>query len=408
MLVFVQNKQFVGRVKFAYMAMIALMLAGCSIAPGSGPKHSSFTTGSITHYEADSANEVDFALVDVDTKVAKILKNDAPIKVTLDLPEGQRGFSQKLRVGDLISLSILESEKGGLFVNDGANLPHGNKIVFPNQRVNDNGYIKIPFAGEIKAAGLEASTLAKKIEEKLQNRAIEPQAIVAVEERSGRMVSVGGHVRVPGQFEIPLEGLRLLDALALAKGSVEQHHELMVTIQRKGRKSTARLTTIIDDPKQNIYLKDGDNVIVEIKKRFFSVLGSITTQSRRFFTSDEMTIQDGIASAYGLDDNRAHAKMVMLYRPTKREILDKIGVDLSKYDEDETIIPVIYKFDLQNPSGLFLAGAVPMQENDLIYIATSPVHDIVKLNRLLQIPGTLQNNNANAITNTDAATNVLK
>lgn len=393
--------------KCVLLLIAALNMAGCAIAPGSGPKQDSFITGSITHYEDKKEQKLNFALVDVNEKVATALKNDHIHEQKLALPVGKPNHSQKLQPGDLVSLTIFESDKGGLFVNDGTNLPQGNKVIFPDQRVNEAGYLKIPFAGNVKATGREPTSIAAEIEEKLKDRAIEPQVVLALEKPVGRTVSVGGHVRVPNQFSIPVGGLRLLDALALAKGSVEEHHELMVSVHRKGKKTSARLAAIVDDPKQNIYLQNGDNVVVEIKKRFFKILGSINNQSRRPFTSDDMSIQDGIASAYGLDDDRAQAKMVMLYRPTSRKILERIGVDLSAYGEDENTIPAVYKFDLQDPSGFFLAGEVPMHENDLIYVATSPVHDIVKLNRLLQIPGTFHNNNMNAITNTDAALNVF-
>ena len=56
-------------------------------------------------------------------------------------------------VGDVISVTIFEAAAGGLFIPAEAGVRPGNYVTLPEQTVDNDGNITVPYAGEIKAAG---------------------------------------------------------------------------------------------------------------------------------------------------------------------------------------------------------------------------------------------------------------
>ena len=58
-----------------------------------------------------------------------------------------------LGIGDVVSITIFEAEVGGLFVPGDAGARPGNFVTLPNQIVDSNGNITVPYAGTIRAAG---------------------------------------------------------------------------------------------------------------------------------------------------------------------------------------------------------------------------------------------------------------
>jgi protein involved in polysaccharide export with SLBB domain len=85
----------------------------------------------------------------------------------------QRVAAKKLRfgVGDILRVTIFEARPGGLFIPDGG-LRQGNFITVPEQELDSDGNIAIPYAGTIRAAGRTAVQLQRAIEEGLKNRAM--------------------------------------------------------------------------------------------------------------------------------------------------------------------------------------------------------------------------------------------
>jgi polysaccharide biosynthesis/export protein len=54
-----------------------------------------------------------------------------------------------LGVGDVVSITILEAGPGGLFVQSDAGARPGNFVMRPDQVVDTNGNITVPYGGTI-------------------------------------------------------------------------------------------------------------------------------------------------------------------------------------------------------------------------------------------------------------------
>jgi protein involved in polysaccharide export with SLBB domain len=83
-------------------------------------------------------------------------------KASAPLP---RGIT--LGIGDVVSVTIFEPP-GGLFVPSDAGARPGNFVTLPNQIVDSNGNITVPYAGTIPAAGRTPSEVQQAINEALR------------------------------------------------------------------------------------------------------------------------------------------------------------------------------------------------------------------------------------------------
>ena len=83
-------------------------------------------------------------------------------------------------VGDILSVTIFEASSGGLFIPAEASVRPGNFVTIPNQAVDMNGNVSVPYAGTIRARGRTPVEVQQAIVDALKNRAIDPQVIVSV------------------------------------------------------------------------------------------------------------------------------------------------------------------------------------------------------------------------------------
>jgi len=72
-----------------------------------------------------------------------------------------------LGVGDVVSVTMFEAEPGGLFVPNELGARPGNFVTLPNQTVDTNGNITVPYAGTIRALGRTPAEVREAINEAL-------------------------------------------------------------------------------------------------------------------------------------------------------------------------------------------------------------------------------------------------
>ena len=82
--------------------------------------------------------------------------------------DGHRGIT--LGIGDIVSVTIFEAEAGGLFLPSEAGARPGNFVTLPDQIVDSDGNITVPYAGTIRAAGRTPLEVQQAIIEALTRR----------------------------------------------------------------------------------------------------------------------------------------------------------------------------------------------------------------------------------------------
>ncbi len=302
---------------------------------------------------------------------------------------GPRGGG--IGVGDLVGVTIFESGAGGLFIPAEPGTRNSNAINLPNQQVDNGGNITVPYAGDVHVAGMTAQGVARTIEARLSGRALDPQAIVSVTERRSNAVSVTGDLNASAHFSIDPGGERLLGALSRAGGPKFPAYETNVTINRHGVSETALMSDITRTPSQNVQLQPGDAIYVQHAPRYFLALGALgpgqylgLINRRLNFDDSRLTLADAMARVGGLQDDRANARGVFVYRFERRDRLAALGGTLPTTNAD--VIPTIYVVDLIDPAGYFLANRFQMRNEDLIFVSNAPETELTKfLNVVLPI-----------------------
>ncbi len=331
-----------------------------------------------------SAGRDGYALVAVDSAIATRLgrKEDGP-RFSL-AATGVAQASIGVGIGDALQVTIFETGSGGLFIPADAGSRPGNFVQLPAQQVGQDECISVPFAGLIHAAGRTTTDIQREIERKLAGRALEPQVVVTFAERHANGISVLGDVNSALRFSMDAGGERLLGAVARAGGSRFADYESVVRLQRGGSVLTALLSSIAAEPLQNLLLQPGDVVYVSHQPRYFLAVGATgqtTTLSqldRRFpFGDSRLTLADALAKAGGLQDDRANARAVFLYRTETKSALEAMGIDVAS--SLPAAVPTIYAIDLTDPGGFFLSNRIDMHNGDTIYVSNAPITDVQKV-----------------------------
>jgi polysaccharide biosynthesis/export protein len=359
----------------------ALACGACSSLPTSGPASSYVRTG-----EANPQS-LPYAFVPLTSDVEDVLERHSA-KISRVFADDHGPTDIRLGVGDIVNITLFESMAGGLFIPSDSAARPGNFITLPNQSVDTNGNITIPYAGSIRAKGRTVSEVQDAITGALKDRAIEPQAVVAPVEQRSSSVSVLGEVGTPSRFPVNASGERLLDIIARAGGPKDRGYDTWVMLNRNGRQATAPFAAIVNDKANNIYIQPRDTIYVFTQPQTFLALGASGQQGQFPFGAWRLSLAEAVAKAGGLNDNLADPESVFLYRGEPREVAETLGIDGSRFSG--TMVPVIYNLNLRDPAGYFLATKFEMRNKDVIFASNARTVEGTKfLNYLRLIIGTV-------------------
>jgi polysaccharide export outer membrane protein len=367
---------------------LAGMLATACSLPIDGPRHRDITARASVSVVSDRhAVAIDYALVDI---------NGAVLEHAVDLGPGSffRTFGQRrgppptirVGVGDVVQVTVFESAVGGLFIPAEAGVRPGNFVTFPPQQVGRSGTISIPYAGEIQAADRSLGDIERAIESKLSGRAIEPQVVVTLTEQNATEVAVLGDViNGANKFKIRFGGERILDMISRAGGIKFPGFDLFVTLQRGNKRATVYFPTLVNNPAENLFVAPGDTIYVYREQQKFVAFGALATVGQTSgltaqfpFDQESLSLNEAVAKAGGLLDSRAHPGQVFLYRMEYRDVLEKIGVNLKPFPQEQKFVPTVYRANFSDPSSFFVAQAFPMRHKDVIYVSNADSVEVVK------------------------------
>jgi polysaccharide export outer membrane protein len=347
------------------LLVVALGLGSgsCTIMPNSGPAGEDVRAGQ--PLEPDG---LPYAVLKVTPEVVQILASYAPRLVGY-FPDRRPPREIRFGVGDIVSVTIFEAAAGGLFIPSEAGVRPGNFITLPNQAVDSQGNISVPYAGAIRAQGRTASQVEQAIVDALKNRAIEPQVVVALIEQRTSMISVLGEVNTPARFPASAAGERILDAITRAGGPKGQGFDTWVMLERAGRRATVPFGALVYEPSNNIYVHPYDLLYVYREPQTYVAFGASGQQGQFNFEAWRISLAEAVAKAGGLNDTLAEPAFVFVYRGETREVAEKLGVDTSQFQGP--IIPVVYNVNFRDPAGYFLATKLQMRNKDVVYVSNA-------------------------------------
>jgi polysaccharide export outer membrane protein len=360
----------------------AVLTAGCGslLLPASGPN-------SIVVRAGIPWNGPAYGLVRLTPKVINTLDEYGPRTLSAVFGDHRPPPEIHFGIGDVVSVTIFEAAAGGLFIPAEAGVRPGNYVTLPNQPVDTKGFISVPYAGLVPAAGKTPSQVNQEIVDRIKNRAIEPQAVVALVTQNTSLITVIGEVN-NSQFSptgrIPAQpaGERLLDVITRAGGMRDQGQDTWVVLERHGHRASAPFGSLVYEPGNNIWAWPGDTLYLYKEPQTYLAFGASGQQGQFQFSAGSqssawrMTLAEGVAAAGGLIDVQADPGSVFLYRREPRELAEKLGVDCSKMDGPT--VPVVYSVSLADPSGYFLATRMQMHNKDVIFAANAQSVEITK------------------------------
>lgn len=351
-------------------AVVLSLDAGCAMMPDAGPQ--SHDISAAAHGQIPT--ELPYALVPVTRDAVNILARDTPrLSAAFSDRSPPKGF--RFGIGDIVSVTIFESAAGGLFTSD-AGVRAGNYITVPNQAVDEQGNIAIPYAGEVDVKGRTPSEVQRDVVGRLKDRALEPQVLVALADQRTSLYSVLGDVRNAGRFPASTSGERVLDAIARAGGPGNQGYDVWVSLERARHRASIPFGALMYEPANNIFVQPNDVIYVFDQPQTFVAFGAAGVQGQFKFDGWRLSLAEALAKQGGLNDGLADPAAVFLYRGETREVAQQLGIDVRKFEG--RIIPVIYHLNLRDPAGYFLAQEFPIRNKDVIYSSNAGAVETTK------------------------------
>ena len=322
--------------------------------------------------------EGDAFVVAVDDRVTRATAVIPALGFSSKLINASVQSSDIIRPGDTLGLTIWENVDDGLLAGEGV-----NSTALEAVQVDSAGFIFVPYAGRIKAAGNTPEAIRRVITNKLQDQTPDPQVEVRRTAGDGATVSILGSAGTQGVFPITRPTSTLASMLASAGGVGESTEIARVTVTRGNVSETIWFEDLYRDPKLDIALRNGDRILIEADQRQFTALGATGAQTQLSFTKQTISLIEALAQLGGLAAATADPTGVFVFRNEAAEIANSV---LGRND----LIGaqrLIYVLDLTEPNGMFTARDFVVRDGDTIYVTEAP---IVKWNRTIAaVNGTL-------------------
>jgi polysaccharide biosynthesis/export protein len=395
---------------------LATALAGCAALPAAGPTSDAVVAGA--EVATDQGAFARYELVDVDPALIEALRGRPQDSLLASFGDNRRAPEPVIGVGDVVSVTIWEAGSGGLFSGPliADRFSAGSRSAFiPEQVVGRDGSITVPYAGRVKVLGMRTQDVQGLIEKELAGKAIEPQVIVAITSPVSNSVTVIGEavagggaaaaaagrsqlaaaagLGTPGRIPLTTKGDRLLDVIATAGGMTAAVHETFVRLSRGGTTVTVPMTTVVSNPRENIFLRAGDIVTMVRDPQTFVATGATGSNFEIPFSAEGITLAQALAKSRGLSDLQADPAGVFIFRFEPDVVVRRVrpGSPLL----GNRIVPVVYRINMRDPNSLFLAQGFKMRNRDVLYVSNAP---FVELQKALGVVGQFTTPAASAAT----------
>jgi polysaccharide export outer membrane protein len=363
--------------QFAVVAVCiaASGLAGCSSVPTAGP-----TVSEVMDQAAKQPRSFD--LVEIDSRVVSALASQPEPDVHSRIQAFGKPPRPTIGVGDTVSVSIWQATNGQVFAapagaGAGAGGAGGGNVLIPDQVVDADGAISVPYAGRVVAAGRTALQVQQTIEQRLAEQTVQPQVIVTVTKALHNSATLLGEEGTAARVPLSAAGDRLLDVIAGAGGNKLPLYNTSVRLARNGQVTTIPIRALLSDPADDVYVWPGDVIALVQSPERFSVFGATTNNSEVPFDAEQIDLAQAIAKAGGLQDLRADPEGVFLLRFEPSTVVNALGVpDLANKPGGNS--PILYHLNLRQIDGYYLAQRFAVENNDLIYVANAKLTELQK------------------------------
>ncbi|MEM7497296.1 MAG: polysaccharide biosynthesis/export family protein [Pseudomonadota bacterium] len=340
-----------------------LVLSACAL-PRGGPY--------VAEIQAEAGTALPFDVVEVTPQVLAKARLDERLGFDPAFLGAAVENTSLVNRGDVLSITVWENSDTGLLNANGI-----GATVLPSVKVDERGFVHVPYVGRVRAAGRSLSELRRAIRHQLSERTLDPQVDVFPEATEGRLVSVQGMINAPGIYPIRSGARRVLPMLAQAGGIKADPEVVKIRLRRGPATGEIWLQDLYDEPQMNVALKPGDAVIAERDRRIFTALGAVGRPATVPFPVRQLSVTRALGQVSGLIEATADPTGVFLFRSEPEDVARAVL-------EDQTVQGarrIVYVIDLTKPGGMFLAREFIMRDDDTLYVTTAP---FVQFQKVLQ------------------------
>lgn len=368
------------KVTVAVLAL-GLALAGCSSLPSSGP-----LTDDVVK-NGDNDVERRYVVVDIDERATAIINSHPGPSLRARFGDYRPAPDLRLGVGDEVRVLIFEAAAGGLFstpVTSGMQ-PGSRSALIPDQVVQRDGTITVPYAGRIDVRGKLPSDVEEIVLQRLSGKAIEPQAIVTVSRSVSNTVVVTGEVTNGARVPLTPRGDRVMDVIGTVGGVRGTVHDTFVRLTRGNATATVPMENILSNPQENVYMRPGDILTLVREPLTFTAYGATNVNQVVPFNRIGLSLEEAVARAGGLNDLRSDPDGVFLLRFEPASLVHELVPDRPT-DRREQLVPVVYRLGLRDAKSFFLARSFSMRDKDIVYVSNATA---VELGKFLALIGAI-------------------
>ena len=372
------NRQAIRMRVLATVLVTAVAVSGCSILPAAGPTTSAIESGAdVATAEGLFAR---YEIIDVDSAIVEALRTRPLDSLLVTFGDNRPAVEPVIGIGDYVAVQVWEAGSGGLFSGPlvADRFSAGSKsALIPEQVVGQDGSISVPYAGRIKVAGRRTQDVQGLIEAELAGKAIQPQVLVSVTKPVSQSVSVTGEGAMGMRIPLSGRGDRLLDVIAQAGGVRTPVAETFVRLSRGNRTVTVPMSTVVSNPRENIFVRPGDTLTLVRDPQTFLAVGALGNTTEVPFSADGLTLSQALARASGLRETQADPAGVFIFRYEPAGVVRRLRPNSPLLAAGQ--VPVVYRVNLRDAQGLFLTQSFRMRNRDLVYVSSSPFAELGKV-----------------------------
>lgn len=333
-----------------------MTLGGCANLPSSGP------TGSQIYKAQDSEdNTLGFRIVEVSSMDALPASTNHSF-ASLPAP-GFLNPSNLIGPNDVLDVAVYEAGislfagGSGFESIGGSAMPAVRAERLPAVDVDDDGFITIPYAGRVKAAGHTTTELARIIADALAGRSANPEVVVRLNRSITNSVMLSGEVARSGRLPLETNRETILDVISLAGGYRGDPSDIIVRIERNDHVNQIRLDELQRTIAGEIRAFPGDRITLLRDPESFSVMGAAGQTAQIPFNRPQMSLAEAIARAGGSDDNQGDPAAIFVFRFVREgEAEEK---------------PVVYHLNMMKAGSYFLAQKFVMRDRDILFVGNA-------------------------------------
>lgn len=343
------------RVRLIAMGLVLLTVSACGL-PRLGPTRSEI-------FDSSVQEQGDAFVVEVNQRVIEATSVVEALGFSSAFRNAAGTSTEVIQPGDTLTLTIYENVQDGLLASEGQ-----SSSVIDEIQVDGQGFIFVPYAGRVRAAGNTPNALREILTRSLDEQTPDPQVVVRRAPGDGATVAVAGGVSAQGIVPLSRPTQTLTGVLAAAGGVSIEPDIARVTVVRGGHRGTVWFNDLFTHASLDIGMRGDDRVLVEEDTRTYTAIGATGTQARVPFDSQSISALEALATVGGLSPTQGDPTGVFILRNEPEEIAQHV---LGR-DDIHGSQRMIYVIDLTEPVGLFEARDFIIRDEDTIYVTTAP------------------------------------